>query len=134
MLHFGSEVWGFHEATDIELIHIKFLRRILCVKKSTNLVALYGELGRLPLSIIRKLKIVKYWLKILNKNDKSHVKTIKVMLKEDTDHNRNYNNKNWAFQVKDMLHHLGLSFVWDQQVHIEIPYTYIKQRLIDGYL
>ena len=33
-----------------------------------------------------------------------------------------------------MLQHLGLGFVWDQQFNIEIPYTDIKQRLIDDYL
>ena len=43
VLNFGAEIWGNHEATDIELIHTKFLRRILGVKKSTNLTALYGE-------------------------------------------------------------------------------------------
>ena len=45
ILNFGAEIWGTHEAADIEIIHSKFLRRILCVKKSTNLTALYGELG-----------------------------------------------------------------------------------------
>ena len=48
ILNFGAEVWGYHEATDIELIHTKFLRRILNVRKSTNLTAFYGELGRVP--------------------------------------------------------------------------------------
>ena len=33
ILNFGSEVWGMNEASDIELIHTKFLRRILGVKK-----------------------------------------------------------------------------------------------------
>ena len=36
ILNFGSEIWGMHNATDIELIHTKFLRRILGVKKSTK--------------------------------------------------------------------------------------------------
>ena len=62
ILNFGSEIWGFHEATDtcIELIHTKFLRRILGVKKSTNLAALNDEVGRVPMSIMRKLNIIKY--------------------------------------------------------------------------
>ena len=46
ILNFGSEIWSMHDATDIELIHTKFLRRILGVKKCTNLSAIYGELGR----------------------------------------------------------------------------------------
>lgn len=33
ILNFGSEIWGFHDASDVELVHTKFLRRILGVKK-----------------------------------------------------------------------------------------------------
>ena len=134
ILNFGSEGWGFHEATDIELIHTKFLGRVLCVRKSTYITALYGELGRLPLSVIRKLNIIKYWIKILNQNNMSIVKNVYLMLKEDTETNSNYNGKNWAFQIKDMLQKLGLGFVLEQQFHIEIPFTLKKQRLVDNYL
>ena len=54
-----------HEAKDVETIHTKFCRRILNVKISTNLCSLYGELGRIPLKIQRKLNILKYWIKLL---------------------------------------------------------------------
>lgn len=37
ILNYGSEVWGMHEAKDVEIIHTKFCRRILNVKISTNL-------------------------------------------------------------------------------------------------
>ena len=57
VLNYSSELWGFHEAKDIEIVHTKFCRKILCVKKSTNLTGLYGELGRVPLLINRKLHI-----------------------------------------------------------------------------
>lgn len=123
-----------HDATDIELIHTKFLRRILGVKKSTNLIALYGELGRFPLAIIRKIKMVKYWIKIINQNDSSLLKNTYMMLKEDADRNRNYNGKNWASQIKTILQQHGLEYVWQQQFDIDIPFCTIKQRIVDIYL
>ena len=44
-----------HAASDIELVHTKFLRFILGVKKSTNLSALYGELDiNIPFDLIRQ--------------------------------------------------------------------------------
>jgi len=55
ILNFGSQVWGYHNAPDIENIHTRFLRRLLNVKKSTNLSALYGELGRWPLNVTRQI-------------------------------------------------------------------------------
>ena len=67
IFNFGAKIWGTHEASDIELVHTKFLRRIINVKKSTNLTAFYGELGRVPLMVFRKVIMIKYWIKILNK-------------------------------------------------------------------
>ena len=49
ILNYSAEVWGYKDSKDIEQVHCKFLRKVLCVKKSTNLDALYGELGRYPL-------------------------------------------------------------------------------------
>ena len=94
ILNFGSEVWGMHDASDIELIHTKFLRRILGVKKSTNLAALYVELGQIPLAVTQKINMIKYWMKILQQSDTSIVKLVYLMLKEDADRNSSYNGKN----------------------------------------
>ena len=130
ILNFGSEIWGFHEATDIELIHTKFLRRILGVKKSTNLAALYG----VPMSITRKLNIIKYWIKILNQNNTSLVKQVYIMLKEDANNQLHYNGNNWAYQIKNMLQQHGLGYVWEEQSVTEIPFLAVKQRITDNYL
>ena len=64
ILSCGSEVWGFHKAPDIEKIHLTYLKTILGVKKSCSNSLVYFELGRFPLYITRKLKIIKYWLKL----------------------------------------------------------------------
>ena len=53
-------------------------KEILCVKKSTNLAELYGELGRVPLNVIRKIHIFRYWHKILQSNENSLIKHIYV--------------------------------------------------------
>ena len=63
VLHYSSEIWGLHAAKEIENVHTKVLGKILGVRKSTNLTGLYGETGRVPLQIIRKIHV---W--ILDKN------------------------------------------------------------------
>ena len=45
VLNYSAEVWGNIEANDIGMIHTKFCRWTLNVRKSTNLSGLYGELG-----------------------------------------------------------------------------------------
>ena len=56
-------------AKDVEMLHTKFCRWILQVIKSTNLSGLYGELGRVPMIISRKLCMIKYWIKLLKADD-----------------------------------------------------------------
>ena len=63
-----------------------FLRKILCVYKSTNLTGLYGEVGMVPLNIIRKVSMLRYWLKILNSHENSIIKRINIMLKSAVSH------------------------------------------------
>ena len=103
------------------------------MKKSTNLSAPYGELGRTPLAVICKINMIKYWMKILQQSDSSLVKKIYKMLQEDADRNFNYSGKNWAAQIKGILQQHGLEYVWQLQSEIEIPSETIKLRIFDTY-
>ena len=85
VLHFSSEIWGLHTAKEIENIHTKFLRNILGVRRSTNLIGLYEETGRVPLQIIRKIHMFRYWIKLLQLNDNSIVKQMYISLMHDAD-------------------------------------------------
>ena len=58
ILMYGSEIWGFHKADDVEKVHVRFLKQILGVQLQTSNLAVYGELGRFPLSILRKICIL----------------------------------------------------------------------------
>ena len=133
VLNYSAEVWGNNEAKDIEVLHTKFCRWILQVKKSTNLSGLYGELGRFPLIVYRKISMIRYWIKILSSSNTFIPKIIYNMLKTDLDNNITYNGSNWAFQIKNILDDLGFSNIWIQQNDIDIPFNLIKQRLLDTY-
>ena len=133
VLNYSSEVWGYHEAKDIEQIHTKFLRKILCVNKSTNLTGLYGEVGRVPLNIIRKVSMFRYWFKILNSHENSTIKRIYIMLKSDANDGISYDNQNWTYQIKTMLEALGLNYLWINQENCDACLPVIKQRLFDQY-
>ena len=70
ILGYASEIWGFHRAKDIELIHNRFCRFVLKLGRNVPTCFLYGELGHLPLFIVRKQKILKYWLHIITNKPK----------------------------------------------------------------
>ena len=132
VLNYASEVWWFHDAPHVEQIHTKFCRNVLCVRKSTNLDALYGELGRYTLNICRKFRMLKYWEKILtNRDSLPHKIYLKLLL--DCNNNNSLNGMNWAFHVKTELDKLGFSDVWQNQLRIDIPLKQIKLRILDQF-
>ena len=55
---YGSEVWGFENIQIMEKIHLTFCKRILNVRLTTPNHMVYGELGRCPLEIRVKLRMV----------------------------------------------------------------------------
>ena len=63
---YGSEIWEFYKRDDIEKVHMRFLKQVVGVRKQTSNIAVYRKLGRFPLVILRKIRILKYWFKILN--------------------------------------------------------------------
>ena len=65
ILLYGCEVWGFGDNSIIERVHLKFCKLILNIKKSTPDCMVYGELGRYPINISIKLRIVNYWAKLV---------------------------------------------------------------------
>ena len=46
-----------------------FVKKLLGLRKGTCNDFIYSELGRFPLYITRKLRIVKYWIKLCNTNN-----------------------------------------------------------------
>lgn len=132
-LNFCSEVWGIHPATDVEMIHVRFLRSLLGVKKSTNLSALYGELGRVPLIIYRKINMIKYWEKILTLSDGSLVKKTYEILRTDAINNKTHKGQNWASQIKTILDQHGFSNIWISENIDDYTFEIIRRRILDNY-
>ena len=68
----------------IENVHKEFLRKLTGACKSTPLYMLYGELGRYPLEIIIKTRMVSFWNKlIMGKENKLSMKIYRYMLNQN---------------------------------------------------
>ena len=51
-------------ASDIERFHHKVLKQVLKIKSQTPSAAVYGEIGHVPLYVMRKERILKYWFSV----------------------------------------------------------------------
>ena len=89
------------------------------VLKTKNADAMYGELGRLPLCVFRKLRMIKYWIRIVKNYDSNSLvcKTYNMMYQEVTQGRANV-SYNWAAQIKHMLDESGFTYVWNNQFDV----------------
>ena len=131
VLNYASEIWGFSKSKDIERIHLKFCKSILYVKQSTSTMAIYGELCRYPLFINRYVRIVKYWLKIVNSENIIVKKMYEIMLNDCQ-----RGKVNWVSKVKSLLENNGFLYVWNNPdiINIKTFPLLFKQRLTDQFV
>jgi sorting nexin-29 len=110
ILLYNCEVWGAPNIEIVERLHLKFLKYVLGVKKSTCNAMVYGELGRYPLAIKIKKQMIAYWAKLLH-GKPSKLSTI--MLKCLHDHEaKGFRLPTWLSHIKNILDQCGLSYVW----------------------
>ena len=130
ILNYGSESWGFHDAPDIEKVQLRFYKRILGVKGTTQNDFIYGILGRVPMLIIRHCNIVKYWTNIILGKKSAYVNLLYTSMLQTID---NRNNNNWAHNVRNLLCSNGFGDIWrDQCVFDQEGFNKaFKQRLFD---
>ena len=62
---YGCEIWGFGNNEIFERIHLKFCKLLLHLKTSTPDYMVYGELGRYPICINIKVRMIKFWCKLI---------------------------------------------------------------------
>lgn len=96
ILHYGAEIWGFHDGIELERVHTNYCKFVLRVNKFTPNDIARAELGRHNLKTLRYVQIIRYWLKIINMSEDRYVHQcylLQVRMDE-------LNNKCWASNVK----------------------------------
>ena len=130
IMEYGNEVWFSNkEIGDLEKVHLKYLKIILGVNKSTCNLAVRGELARYPLIIRQKVQCIKYWSRILTSIDGSLVKCVYNILLDL--HNGGF--KNWVTNVHNILLDVGFTEEWNNQLCNKMSIVHLKKCLMNKY-
>ena len=62
---YGCEAWGFGKNEISERLHFKLCKLLLHLKTSTPEYMVYDELGRYPIRIVIKVRMIHFWCKII---------------------------------------------------------------------
>ena len=109
LLH-GSEICGFQNLSLMDKICNKFLKLLLPVRKTTPSYLLYGELGRYPVHISVKLRMIAFWFRLLTGKQSKLSLLVYSLLLNDMN-NYVYNHK-WIVFVKSILDDAGYTHIW----------------------
>ena len=121
---------NFYKSDDIEKVHMRFLKQVLGIRKQTSNIAVYGELRRFLLIVLRKIRILKYWFKILNAPESL---LYKVYLQQVNQLNINANFECWAAGIHKLLNELGFSYLSDFQILCKLQLDMVIQTIYDQY-
>ena len=115
---------------EVEIIHLKFCKRILKVKLNTCNSSVYGELGWHPLYIHIFLRIIKFWLKLVN-TDNIILKTVYNQAFIDSMNGQ----ANWISNVLKILNDYGFSYIFVSCNNIDKNLFLCKLKccMIDSY-
>jgi hypothetical protein len=128
ILSYSSEIWGFHYSSNIENVHIRFLKQQLRVHSRACNTAVYGEFGRYPLYVLRQIRIVKFWLKVSKCTNSLMYKLMYLQ-----DNRGNYTN-NWTKNLIKLFNNIGLGYLWEMRNYENISIDTITRRIYDTYL
>ena len=101
-------------------------------KKTTPNIILYGELGRYPIDIFVKARMIGFWQRnIIGKQDKLAFKLYKMLLSM---HERDLFHSKWSLTVQNCLNVTGFSNAWQSQEDFPLIIAKsVKFKLIDHF-
>lgn len=110
---YGAEVWGYEKDEIIESLHLEYCKYLLKVKKCTPNCIVYGELGRVPMSVNIKARMIGFWKRIVTGKKEKISRTLYEMLYK-LDSSNVYHSK-WLNCIKDILFECGFHDAWNNQ-------------------
>ncbi|MCG7875884.1 MAG: reverse transcriptase family protein [Candidatus Thiodiazotropha endolucinida] len=109
ILTYSCEVFGFENCGLLESIHTQFLKSVIRARKSTPLYMVYGELGRYPIEITVKSRMVNYWSKLISGKPQKLASLLYQRLRT------NHIQSKWHTSIRKIFEECGRPDIWINQ-------------------
>jgi hypothetical protein len=94
-----AQKYGVMKTNVIETLHLEFYKYVMRAKKTTPNCIVCGELGRMPMSILVKARMIGFWEHILNgKKEKISHTLYEILYKLQIG---NVYHSKWLLCIKD---------------------------------
>lgn len=113
ILLYGCEIWALGNLDILERVQLKFLKRILNLKKSTPSYMVYGETGVYPLKIDIQTRVVSFWSKLLEFNSGKLSSMMYEVIKAL--HEQGKFKSKWLDNIEELVTRNGYGNIWQSQ-------------------
>ena len=110
ILLYGAEIWGMKTRDIIEKVHLYACKKLLGVSAKTPNSFVYCELDRYPLVVDARVKVLKYWAKLLNMEEDRLPKQAYIRENRELD-----KINGWGMMIREYLIVNGFGNIWDEQ-------------------
>jgi hypothetical protein len=120
------EIWSAGNNNDmLDTFQVKFMKRMLKLRPQTPTLAVLGEIGEYPVSVKLALRVIKYWLRLINL-PVNHVARKMFCLLQSLD---NVGFTTWVTHLKKILTKYGLEDLINNDCVSMGQYRHIKQHV-----
>ena len=134
ILLYGCETWENENIDVIEKLYISYCKYVLHLKTSTPTCMVLGELGRGLMVLEMKIRMLRYWDKLLDPFiSKLNCKLYNFLY--HLHHERHFSSP-WLLHIEKLLNDTGFCNIWIRQEMSESTWlnVNIKQRPLDQYI
>ena len=107
-MHYGAEVWGYRKGPKLEVVMMKYYKRMLGLGDLFSNVVIQRDLGLASLRSKRLVTIVRYWVRILG------MQRLTVAKAAHLEALRQKSKAVWPAGIKDILDKCGLGELWNE--------------------
>ena len=128
ILLYNCEIWGSGAYDLSKKLQLRFYKSILRLKKSTPDIMVYGELGKYPVDINIKWRMLNYWYRLINVCNRNKLSSIIYWFSYRL-FTVNKIDSDYLTTIKNTLCELGLSGFWYNQLNLQCSEVWFKEKI-----
>jgi hypothetical protein len=128
ILTYACEVWGYNICDFAKKLQLKFYKIVFKTRQSTPSYFLYGELGKFPVDIHIKCRMLNFWIKLTSPENQSKLSSVmyRFLLRL---YNADVHKSQYLTDIKNTLENMGMANIWQQQGTAQISTSWFKEKV-----
>ena len=128
VMTYGCEIWGFDINEALLRLQLKFYKQVLKLRQSTPSLMIFGEIGKFPVTVSVKSRMLSFWLKLVTAQNGNTLSALVYRFLLSMYLSETYENKYLAC-IKTTLNEIGLSNMWLNQHNLDVNVTWFKEKV-----